>query len=111
MPETHWVNKHQFQPSRDFPEYCRCGAHRAHPEHEATAQVEKARSDIRYLQMQTARRCAEIAMERCRLLNGDAMAMRRAGREEMAAAAEMKAEQFVWMAGAIRREFDLPDEG
>lgn len=60
--------------------------------------------------MATARRCVEIAMDRCRLLNADAMVMRRRGREEMAAAAEMKAEQMVWMANAIRREFGIKEE-
>ncbi len=54
-----------------------------------------------------ARRCEEIAMERCRLLNSDAMAMRRKGRHDMAESAEMKADQFVWMAAAICREFGL----
>ncbi len=53
----------------------------------------------------TARRCAEMAMERCRLLNGDAVAQIRSGRAEMASVTEIKADQFEWMANAIRREF------
>lgn len=58
-----------------------------------------------------ALRCAEIAMERCRLLNGDAMAIRRAGHSgQSAAVAEIKANQFLWMDRAIRREFGLPSD-
>jgi len=53
----------------------------------------------------TARKCAEIAWERCRLLNGDAIAQSRAGRPEMANLTALKADQFLWTAKAIGRAY------
>lgn len=54
-------------------------------------------------------RCEKIAMDRCRSLNGDAVAQIRSGRPEMASLTELKADQFEWMANAIRLEFSVID--
>lgn len=61
--------------------------------------------------MQTARQILKMAEDRCQSLNGDAVSQIRAGRSEMASITELKADQFEWMANAIRREFGLDQEG
>ncbi len=65
------------------------------------------RESLKKARTETAQKCFDIAMERCRTLNRDAVAQIRTGWPERASITELKADQCEWVANAILREFGL----
>lgn len=74
------------------------------------SQIESLQRALADARITTARRCIEIAMERCRVLKGFAIVETRLGRDEVANRFDSMAHQFEWIADAIRREFGIKEE-